>query len=73
MGRVKKIAEDTQKEIPDGMVARVREVEKTTKQIPAAPAIVKAIQAGTSEVQEAATKAITANANAKPLIRFARK
>ena len=68
---VKKLADDTQKEILDGMVARVTEVKKTTKQIPAASAMVKAIQAGTSEVQEAATKAITANANAKPLNRFA--
>ena len=48
-------------------------MEKTTKQIPAAPAMVKAIQAGTSEVKEAATKAITANADAKPLNRFAPK
>ena len=73
IGNVKKIADDTQKEILDGMVARVTEVEKTTKQIPAAPAMVKAIQAGTSEVQEAAKKAITANADAKPLNRFAPK
>ena len=73
VGGVKKIADDTQKEILEGMVARITEVEKTTKQIPAAPAMVKAIQAGTSEVKEAATKAITANADAKPLNRFAPK
>ena len=71
IGGVKKIADDTQQKVLDGMGARVTEVEKTTKQIPAAPAMIKAIRAGTKEVQEAATKAITANAAAKPLNRFA--
>lgn len=58
---IKKIATDTQKEILDGMLARIEDVQVTTKRDPVSPEIIKAIESGTSEVKKAASKAITAN------------
>lgn len=70
---VKQIAHDTQKQILDGMAARVDEVETVTKQLPAASATKTAIEAGTGEVKKAAEDAIVANAAGKPLNHFAPK
>jgi len=43
------------------MLARIEDVQVTTKRNPVPPETIKAIESGTSEVKEAASKAITAN------------
>ena len=71
--RVNQFASTAQDKINSGMLSRVEDIEKTTKQIPASEPMRKAIEAGTGEVQKAASDAIQANAAAKPLNRFAPK
>ena len=71
--RLNQFASTAQDKINSGMLSRVEDIKKTTKQIPASETMRKAIEAGTCEVQKAASDAIQANAAAKPLNRFALK
>jgi hypothetical protein len=70
---VKKIAADSQKAILDSMAAKVDGLQAVTKALPPAPAMQKAIEAGTNETKKAAEDAIVSNAASNLLNRFAPK
>ncbi|KAJ4380921.1 hypothetical protein N0V85_008717 [Neurospora sp. IMI 360204] len=69
--RVKKIAQEKQQAIMDGMQSRIDEVAETTKQITPLPEpTVKAITAGTEVTKQAALTHITEKAEKSPFSRF---